>query len=72
VRPIVEGARRRVAVAAAEVAHQDLRQRAGIGMAAVAESFRQVELLLDEFERFVWSHPEVEVVGAERKWVEFE
>lgn len=71
-RPIVEGARRRFSVAAAEVAHQDLRQRALIGMATVAQTFGQVERVLDEVERFVWSHPGIEVIGTERSWVEQE
>ena len=35
-KPILEGARQRYSVAAAEVAHQDLWQRAGLGLAAVA------------------------------------
>ena len=67
--PILEGARRRYGVAAAEVDVQDKWQRAAIGVAAVASSPKHVDEVLDAVERFVWSFPEVEVVDAERSWV---
>ena len=70
IKPIVEGAKRRFGVAAAEVAHQDTWQRADLGVAAVASTAGHVEEVLDEVERFVWSHPEVEVLAATRTWVE--
>ena len=70
IKPIVEGARRRFAVAAAEVAHQDTWQRADLGVAALAGSAGHVEEVLDEVERFVWSHPEIEVLAARRQWLE--
>jgi uncharacterized protein YlxP (DUF503 family) len=70
IKPIVEGAKRRFGVAAAEVAHQDAWQRADLGVAAVAASAGHVEEVLDEVERFVWSHPEVEVLSAERTWAD--
>ncbi len=69
IKPILEGARRRFAVAAAEVAHQSRCQRAGLGMAAVATTAGHVGDVLDKVERFVWSHPEVEVLAAERSWL---
>ena len=70
IKPIVEGAKRRFGVAAAEVAHQNTWQRADLGVAAVAATAGHVEEVLDEVERFVWSHPEVEVLAAVRSWVE--
>jgi uncharacterized protein YlxP (DUF503 family) len=70
IKPIVEGIKRRFGVAAAEVAHQDTWQRADLGVAAVAADAGHVEEVLDEVERFVWSHPEVEVLSAARTWVE--
>lgn len=70
VKPILAGARQRFSVAAAEVGHQDLRQRALVAMAAVAPGAGHVEEVLDAVERFVWSHPEVEVISAERAWLE--
>lgn len=69
IKPIVEGARRRYHVAAAEVAHQDSWQRAGVGVAAVAGEPHHVTEVLRSVERFVWSFPEVEVIGAEWGWV---
>ena len=70
IRPILDGARNRYRVAAAEVGEHDKWQRARLGMAAVAATAGHVAEVLDEVERFVWSFPEVEVVDAERSWVE--
>ena len=69
IRPILDGARHRYQVAAAEVDYQDLWQRAGLGMAAVSASARQVTDVLDQVERFVWSFPEVEVVSVDWRWM---
>jgi uncharacterized protein YlxP (DUF503 family) len=69
VKPVTEGCRRRFGVSVAEVDHQDQWQRAGIGIAAVASSHRQLVEILDAVERFVWSFPEVEVVSSERTWI---
>jgi uncharacterized protein YlxP (DUF503 family) len=69
-RPILDGARHRFAVAAAEVSHQGKWQRAGLGVAAVASTAAHVTEVLDSVERFVWSFPEVEVLGAERRWLD--
>jgi uncharacterized protein YlxP (DUF503 family) len=68
--PIVEGARRRYRVASAEVGRQDDHHRAELGFAAVSGSARQAGAIIDEVERFVWSFPEVEVLGVERSWLE--
>ncbi len=65
-RPILDGARRRFAVAAAEVAHQDAWQHATLGFAAVSGSRSHAETVLDSVERFVWSFPEVDVVSVDR------
>ena len=62
VKPILEGARRRYQVAAAEVAFQDKWQRASLGFAAVAGEANHVEEVLRSVERFVWSFPEVDVL----------
>ncbi|MGI9603980.1 MAG: DUF503 domain-containing protein [Acidimicrobiales bacterium] len=69
-RPIIEGIDHRFPVAVAEVDHQDLWQRAAVGVAAVSGTHRQVEEILDEVERFVWSRPDIEVGRAERTWME--
>jgi uncharacterized protein YlxP (DUF503 family) len=70
IKPILVGVRQRFAVAAAEVDHQDRHQRARLGVAAVAASAGHVEDVLDEVERFVWSRPDVEILSADRSWVE--
>ena len=72
IKPILEGCRRRYAVAAAEVGAQDKWQRAELGVAAVAATTSHVTEVLDAVERFVWSFPEVEVVDAERTWPELD
>lgn len=70
VKGLVEGARRRFGVSAAEVGGQDTWQRATLGFAVVASSARQAEEVIDAVDDFVWSHPELEVVGVERTWLE--
>ncbi|MHB1516915.1 MAG: DUF503 domain-containing protein [Acidimicrobiales bacterium] len=72
VKHLVESARSRFGVAAAEVGSQDNWQRTQVGFAAISGSERQVEQVLDGVDRFVWSHPEVEVVSAVRSWLETE
>jgi uncharacterized protein YlxP (DUF503 family) len=69
-RPVVEGARRRFRVSAAEVDGQDSWQRAGLGFAVVASSHTGAVEVIDAVERFVWSFPELEVLSAERTWSE--
>lgn len=70
IRPIIDGCRNRYQVAAAEVDHQDRWQRAGLAVAAVSSTASHASEVLDGVERFVWSFPEVEVMGAERHWLE--
>lgn len=70
VKPVIEGARRRFRVSAAEVDHQNNWHRAAIGFAAVAASEPHVREMLDAVERFVWSFPEVEVLEVERSTLE--
>jgi hypothetical protein len=70
IRPILEGCRRRYQVAAAEVDHHDAWQRAGLGVGAVSGTAGHLVQVLDSVERFVWSFPEIEVLAAERRWLE--
>lgn len=70
VKHLVEACRSRFDVAAAEVGFQDQWQRSELGFAAVSGTLVQVESVLDSVERYVWSHPEVEVVGTTRAWLE--
>jgi hypothetical protein len=70
VRHLIETARKRFGVSASEVAHHDLWQRAGLGFAVVAPSAAHAQKLLDQVERFVWSHPQIEVISINRHWLE--
>jgi len=69
-RPIVDGGRHRFPVSMAEVDHQDTWQRCAIGAATVSSSASVAEHTIDDLERFVWARPDVEVVSAERTWLE--
>ena len=41
-----------------------------IGFAVVASSAKQAEEVLDDVDRFVWAQPGVEILSAERAWLE--
>ncbi|MGZ6962184.1 MAG: DUF503 domain-containing protein [Ilumatobacteraceae bacterium] len=69
VRSIVDGARHRYHVAAAEVGDQDLWQRAQLGFAAISNSQQHTTEVIDEVSRFVWSFTEVSVLDEERTWL---
>jgi hypothetical protein len=66
VRHLLDTSRSRYGVAASEVQYQDLWQRAGLAFAAVAPDVAHAESVLDTVERFVWSHPEIEVYNVRR------
>lgn len=71
-KPIIEGARRRFGVAIAEVDHADTWQRSSIGVAVVSNSPHHATEVIDEVERFIWSMPDIQVLGVERQWLEVE
>jgi len=68
VKPIVEGLRHRFTLSVAEVDHQDTWQRSTIGVAVLSASYSHATEVADAVERWVWSRPDVEVAGAERRW----
>ena len=70
VRHLIEASRQRFGVSASEVAHHDRWQRSGLGFSVVAPSAAHAEHLLDQVERFIWSHPEIEVISIKRHWLE--
>jgi uncharacterized protein YlxP (DUF503 family) len=70
VKSVLDGARNRFAVSAAEVDAHDMWQRGVLGFAVVAPSASRAEELIDAVERWVWSRPDLEVVAAERSWLE--
>jgi uncharacterized protein YlxP (DUF503 family) len=69
IRSIVDGARHRFHVAAAEVGDENLWQRAQVGFAAVSNSQKHTTEVIDRVSRFVWSFPEIAVLAEERTWL---
>ena len=67
---LLDGVRRRYGVSAAEVEHQDQWQRARLGFAVVASSAGLATEIMDKVDRFIWSHPEIDVLTTERRWLE--
>jgi uncharacterized protein YlxP (DUF503 family) len=59
-------------VAASETGAQDKWQRAELAFAAAAGSRRHADEVVDSLERFVWSFPELEVLDADRHWLELD
>jgi uncharacterized protein YlxP (DUF503 family) len=70
VRSLLDGARRRFEVSAAEVGGQDTWQLATLGFAVVASEARIARDVVDSIDRFVWSHPEIEVLDVDVRWHE--
>jgi uncharacterized protein YlxP (DUF503 family) len=70
VRSILAVARERFHVSAAEVGGQDTWQRATLGFAVVASEAHIAEETVEELERYLWSRPEIEVLGGELRWLE--
>lgn len=70
VRSLLDGARQRFSVSAAEVGGQDTWQRATLGFAVVASEARLAEEVVDHLDRFLWSRPDIEIVDAETRWLD--
>ncbi|MDA8296112.1 MAG: DUF503 domain-containing protein [Actinomycetota bacterium] len=71
-RHLLDTARQRYGVAAAEVGEHDRWQLAELAFAAVAAKPAQVSAVLDTVERFVWSHPDYDVISCTRHWLDLE
>lgn len=69
-RPMLDRLGRRSAVSVAEVEHQDLHQRAAIGVALVASSDGHLREITDEVRRLIDSAPDVDVIEIEHCWLE--
>ena len=69
IRSIIDGARHRFHVAAAEVGDENLWQRAQLGFAAVSNNQQHTTEVIDQVSRFVWSFPEIAVLDEERTWL---
>lgn len=70
VKTLLDGARRRFQVAAAETDRQDDHQRAQLGFTAISSSATHCTEVIDHVDRFVWSFPEIDIIGTERHWLE--
>jgi uncharacterized protein YlxP (DUF503 family) len=70
IRPITERLPNKLGVAVAEVDDQNEHRFSRIAVVAVSGSARQTTELIDEAERFVWSRPDLEVLDADRTWME--
>ena len=71
-RPLLSDLARRFGVSVAETGHTDLWPRAEVGMAVVSGPPGQCRSLADEVDRFIWSIPEIEVVGSSSHWLNTE
>ena len=71
VRPILDRLPK-LGVAVSEVADNDDVKAARLGVAVVSGTARQANEIMDEAERLVWSRPDLEVVSADRTWMELE
>lgn len=72
VKTVLEGSRRRFQVAAAETDHQDEWKRAQLGFTAISSAAGHTTDVIDQVDRFVWSFPELDVLAAERTWLEID
>ena len=73
-RPLKARLRGDFEISAAEVAHQDLLQRAALGVSAVGPSRAAIEPLLQKVVDWVEGYAEesgVEVAGLRHEWLEF-
>lgn len=71
IRPILDRLPK-LGVSVSETADHDEHQQARLGVAVVSGSPRQATEILDEAERIVWSRPDIEVLSAERTWMELD
>jgi uncharacterized protein YlxP (DUF503 family) len=68
VRPLVAELRRRYpGVAIAETGHLDLHRRAEIGIAVVSDTAGNATSVIEECERLVAAHPEIELLSARQR-----
>ena len=72
VSPILDGARHRFRISAADVGAQGKWQTASLGFVVVAAAERVARETIDSVERFVFSFPEVEVGTTQREWMELD
>lgn len=71
IRPIIDRLPR-LGVSVSEVGDQDVLQIARIGVVTVSGSARQATETIDEAERLVWQRSDLDVLSAERTWMELD
>ena len=71
IRPIVDRLPR-LGVSVSEIGDQDVLQIARIGVVTVSGSARQAVETIDEAERLVWQRSDLDVLSAERTWMELD
>lgn len=62
----------KLGVSVSEVGDNDLWKSARLGVAVVSGTTRQATEIIDEAERIVWSRHDIEVVSAERTWMDID
>lgn len=67
---LLDRARVRFEVAAADVGGQDTHTLASLAFAVVSSSPAHCEEVMERVESLVWSRPEVEVIGTTRSWLD--
>lgn len=68
-RPVLSGMARKFGISVAETGHTDLWQRAEVGVALVSGQPSQCRTMADEVDRYMWSIPDIEVVGSTTHWL---
>ena len=71
-RPVIDGIRHRHQVSIAETGALDQLQRAALGVAVVSGHPDHAVEVMDAVERMIWSRPDIEVISAERQWMEID
>ncbi len=71
VRPLIDRLPK-LGVSVAEVGDQDVLGAAQLGVVVVSGSAREATKVIDEAERLVWTRADIEVVSADRTWMEID
>ena len=62
----------KLGVSVSEVGDNDVWKSARLGVAVVSGTPRQASEIIDEAERIVWGRHDIDVVSAERTWMEID
>lgn len=68
--PIVVHLDQMSGVGAAEIDHQDLWQRATLGISVVGSPVSHQNRVMESIERYLWSRPDADVVEMTHSWWE--